>query len=128
MARPKIIGNEKCPYPECGELGRIRRKAARNRPTSPYVHRYWFRHNDSNIQEHYVDNFVRPKEYEKNPGLKISEEYLKIGHSIDKISKRIMSFPLNLEESKSLNLRLKWFKGNILAPLDIIADITTGRA
>lgn len=128
--RHKILGNEKCPDPDCpgsGKLGRIRRKPARNRPDSRYVDRYYFRHNDSEIKEHYVDNFVRPKEFEKNPGLKISEEYLKIGHSIEKISKRIMSFPLTLEERKSLNIRLEWFKHNFLVPLDMIADITTGR-
>ena len=130
MARPKKIGNEICPDRRCEgymKLGRIRQKTVRSRPTGSYIYRSWFRHNDSKIPEHYVDNFVRSKEYEKKVGLKISEEYLRIGHTIDKIGKRIMSFPLNEEEHEWLYSRLNWFRDNILIPLDIISDITTRR-
>ena len=126
MARPKKIGNEKCPYPECGELGRKRQKSVRNRPTGRYVRYYWFRHNDSNIPEHYIDNLVN-KEKEKNPGLEIAERYNKMAYWTEKIGKRIMSFPLTKEELIWLNQRLEWHFDNIIIPCDIMADITTGR-
>ena len=108
-------------------MGRKRQKSIRNRPTGRYVKYYYFRHNDSNIPEHYIDNLIRPKHKELNPGQKIAEEYFKIGHTIQKIGRRIMSFPLDKDQLEWLNRRLEWFVDNILTPTDMIADITTGR-
>jgi hypothetical protein len=127
MGRHKILGQEKCPYPECGELGRKRQKSIRNRPTGRYVRYYWFRHNDSNIPEHYIDNLISPKDKEKSPNVQLAEEIFKIAHTINKISKRIMSFPLDKEQLDWLNRRLEWFIDNILFLHNMIADITTGR-
>jgi hypothetical protein len=126
MARPKKIGNEKCPYPECGELGYEFQKSARNRPGSKYVYRYWFHHNDSNIGDHYVDNFYRAK-VKENVFYKMSEEYLKMAYYFEKRIKKIASFKPTKEEWNQLVRDLQWHELNIVNPLIALAAIDIGK-
>ena len=72
MARPRKIGNEQCPVPDCDgfrQLGYIRKKTSRGRPTARYITRYWFHHNDSEIREHYIDNLIRTEEKKNNSAI-----------------------------------------------------------
>ena len=123
MARPRKIGNEQCPNPDCDgflQLGYIRKKTSRGRPTARYISRYWFRHNDSEIREHYVDNFIRPAERTKDK--EIEEGCLKAVFNMQKIVKLIVTFPLTEEELLRWNREKEWVADNVLMPFSVIAN------
>ena len=90
-----------CPDPRCVgylQLGRIRENTGRNRPTGRYVKRDWFRHNDSSIKEHYIDNFTRPPQ-DQIPGMDyIHDSHVRIVHYVKKLFNKIMTFPLDREK------------------------------
>jgi hypothetical protein len=120
--RHKKIGNEQCP--KCGRLGRRRRKTARNSPSGLYHYRYWFRHNDSSIGEHYVDNFLKRHNGEEGFLLMMEQYILKRLTDIVRIIERIKSFELTDKDLKRWNRGVKWFNDNFTSPLNAVADTT----
>ena len=130
MARPKKIGNEQCPHRDCKGLDRLgyrRRKPMRNRPDSMYVDRYFFRHNDRNIPEHYIDNCIRPNEKE-NVYHQLGKIYREIGYRIGKRSNRILSHAdkLTKEDWTKFVQDFDWFGENVAVPMFAIAAIDMG--
>jgi hypothetical protein len=120
--RHKIMGTEKCPNPKCDgflELGRIRQKTVRNRPGGRYMKYRYFRHNDSNIHEHYVDKWIRPEERHDN---EVEEGCSKTVFDMQKIIKRIASFELTEKESIRWDREKEWVTDNVIKPIHVIGD------
>lgn len=117
MGRHKNLGNETCPDPRCigwQELGRFRTKKARGKRTARYIDRLYFRHNESEIPEHYVDSFVSAR----NEFLDI---FAKWGHIMYQIGEQVKSFPLQEDEITRLNFALRCFMVDITEPRRHIA-------
>jgi len=131
IGRPKKLGKLPCPDPTCVghlQLGRIRKKKARNRPTGRYVERDWFRHNDDiPKREHYIDNFTRPPPDQKPVMDDIHGSHVRTVHDIKKMVNRIMTFPLDREELLWLHCDLKWHHDNVFEPMKILWYITQGK-
>jgi len=114
MARHQLTGTEFCPLPACYSLslGRYRTKNVRNRANSMYAERFYFRHNDKTIPEHYVDNYVRKKEkldLDSHPFGKFIlsaretiHELKRASHTMHKAIEQMNAFPLTPEEIKKL--------------------------
>lgn len=90
-----------------------------------YVDRYWFHHNDSNIAEHYVDNFFR-SEVKENVMHRLADIYDRTGHSIEKMSNRIFSCKPTKEDLIKFARDFEWFEQNIAIPMFAIAAIDMG--
>jgi hypothetical protein len=112
LGRNKNLGNETCPDPRCigfQELGRFRTKIARGKRTARYIDRLYFRHNDGEIPEHYVDNFVSQRNEH-------ADIFAKMGHTIYQIGEHVKSFPLQADEITRLNFALRCFMVDIIEP------------
>ena len=117
MGRNKILGNDSCPDPTCigfQELGRFRTKKARGRRTARYIDRLYFRHNDIQIPEHYVDNFVSQRNEH-------ADIFAKMKHTLYKIGIHMRSFPLQEDEITRLNFALRCFMVDFIEPRRHIA-------
>jgi hypothetical protein len=106
----------------CENLGRSRYKNTRSRQSARYIRRAYFRHNDSNIPEHYIDNFKRPA---KSEGFcLLSDALAKLAHQINSMDKQVKSFSLQEHEASRWNSALKSFSNDIGEPmLDILRTI-----
>jgi hypothetical protein len=117
LGRHKKLGNETCPDPRCVgflQLGRKRHKKVRGKRTSRYIDRFYFRHNDSNIPEHYVDNFVFPRSEH-------ADIFAKLAHTFYQIGEQVKTFPLSDDKVTRLNFALRCFVVDIIEPQRHIA-------
>ena len=85
----------------------------------------FFRHNDRNIPEHYIDNCIRPNEKE-NVYHQLGKNYREIGYRIKKMSNRIFSHKLTKEDWSKFTQDFDWFEENIAVPMYAIAAIDMG--
>ena len=119
MGRRQINGNEFCPVPTCDSLSLVRlyTKKVRNRSTGRYVKRYYCQHNDRNIPEHYVDNYVRKKQNElllQSPLGEIIKSLNLLANDVDisafltqKITQQIKNFPMTDNEASEASNSVK---------------------
>ncbi len=75
----------------------MRTKKVRSRKTAEYIKRSFFRHNDRNLPEHYVDNFTR-----KIPTMECATEQLVL--VLGRFSQQLDRIPGGIEEDEKKRL------------------------
>jgi len=113
MGRGQILGNDMCPEERCPGyqmLGRYRGKKIRSRSTGSYRVRFYFRHNDSCIREHYADNYFRNdrKDSLELLNIQIKQQLDRIAQSQTKLFNRYSKFPLNKRDKQLLIFVMQW--------------------
>ena len=110
MGRDKKLGIEACP--KCGNLGRRYKKKVRGRTGQRYVKRYYFLHNDRQIDECYIDNFsfkqITPQQVFKDL----------FGYSIVEITRRLSELPLTKHEFMWLANCLCFISNRVIDPME----------